>query len=434
MVRELIGLFSDRDRIEARFKPLVKEELALGKLVSYSGNKGVPFLRLYRYKEAFSTKFVEYFLDYFRASKRDVVFDPFAGMGTTLFTSMMRGIPSVGLDRLPVAVFVAETLPKFLALESGCIMSTFELTRKAVSRSDPADLALDVPIIDKAFDPATLLRLRQWKSVLDSLESPIREVMILLFLSILENTSYTSNDGQFLRLRPDKTPEWPDDALRSKVEKAEEDIRRATLWWSERDLLGSLSVLPTVIAGDTRCLQSTDLLPAPTILITSPPYANRYDYTRSYALELCFYFVRSFEELRALRHNILRSHIESKTSSEDEPVHPTVSEVVNNLGGKSLNNPRIPYMLIAYFVDMEKAIQQWAKILSPGARVALVVDNVRFEGEMLPVDLVLSEIAERHGFKVSEVVVARYKGNSSQQMGKYGRERVRESIVLWEKT
>lgn len=232
MTRDLTGVFSDRDRVEARFKTFVKENSALGKLVSYSGNKGVPFLRLYRYKEAFCTKFVEYFLDYFGASKRDVVFDPFAGMGTTLFTSMMRGIPSVGLDRLPVAVFVAETLPKFLTLEPGCIMDTFERVQKHVSKFPPADVALDVPIMTKAFDSETLFRLRQWKTALDCVEPPLREVLKLLFLSILESTSYASNDGQFLRLKPAKTPHWPDDALRSRVEKAEEDIHRTRFWWN----------------------------------------------------------------------------------------------------------------------------------------------------------------------------------------------------------
>ena len=56
-----------------------------------------------------------------------------------------------------------------------------------------------------------------------------------------------------------------------------------------------------------------------------------------------------------------------------------------------------------------------------------------FQGQVVPVDLVLCDIAERYGFCVDEVVIARYKGNSSQQMGRYGRIPVRESIVVWRK-
>jgi hypothetical protein len=55
-----------------------------------------------------------------------------------------------------------------------------------------------------------------------------------------------------------------------------------------------------------------------------------------------------------------------------------------------------------------------------------------FEGEMVPVDLVLSEMAEQAGFRVKEIIVVRYKGNSSQQIGRYGRVPVRESVVVWE--
>jgi site-specific DNA-methyltransferase (cytosine-N4-specific) len=74
-----------------------------------------------------------------------------------------------------------------------------------------------------------------------------------------------------------------------------------------------------------------------------------------------------------------------------------------------------------------------AAMLRPGGHVALVVANARFEGEMVPVELMLSELASRHGLVTQEIRVTRYKGNSSQQMGKYGRVPVRESIVFWRK-
>ncbi|MDZ7261416.1 MAG: hypothetical protein ONB05_04850, partial [candidate division KSB1 bacterium] len=173
----------------------------------------------------------------------------------------------------------------------------------------------------------------------------------------------------------------------------------------------------------------------PTAIITSPPYVNRYDYTRSYCLELCFHFVKNFEELKAIRFGILRSHIESKVSDDEKekPLHPAIHEVIAALNSKELNNPKIPDLIIGYFIDMEKAIKEWSRILAPGAQVAIVVDNVRFEGELIPVDMVLSEMAETAGFEVKEILIARYKGNSSQQMKKYGRVPVRESIAIWRK-
>ncbi|MGC8838740.1 MAG: hypothetical protein ACP5UM_10025 [Anaerolineae bacterium] len=417
-------------RLEQKYAPRMREELRLGNLVSYVGNKDVPILRLYRYKEAFAFRFVDEWIARFRLGPRDYVLDPFCGMGTTLFSASCRGIPSLGIDRLPVATFIAGTLPLFFRLRPGDLSSTFERLRKEVPDAEPAPVASDVAIMCVAFPPDALLVLRQWKAVIDSLEYPLRDVFLLLFFSILEPCSYTSKDGQFLRLRRDKRTADPEEALAGKVLQAEKDLHRVrALGWTER-------FLPfTVFLGDTRMLEAIPLERPPTAIITSPPYANRYDYTRTYSLELCFHFVRDFSELKKLRHQLLRSHIESRLEPHEEAPHPAVRELADFLRsrGKALNNPRIPDMLTAYFVDMRKTIQEWWRVLSPSAKIAMVVDNVRFEGQLLPVDLILSEMAEEEGFVVEEIIVARYKGNSSQQMGRYGRVPVRESVTVWRK-
>lgn len=422
--------YTDRTRLENKFASRLREEPQLANLVSYVGNRNMPILRLYRYKEAFAFRFVEEFISRFELSREDYIFDPFCGMGTTLFAASRKGIPSIGVDRLPIGVFIAQTLPLFCSLESGQIKETFEKLRTEVQQASPVSVAMDVAIMDVAFPPDTLLLLRKWKTVIDDLESPLKDVFLLLFFSILEPCSYTSKDGQFLRLVREKKVADPEEALDRRVHEAERDIRLIKeLRW------GKLGQLYSVFLGDTRDLCNIPFERQPTAIITSPPYANRYDYTRTYSLELCFHFVKNFEELKALRFGVLRSHIESKVGSDEKPSHPTVKEVVDILRekGKALNNPKIPDMLVGYFVDMQKAIQEWARVLATGAKVALIVDNVRFEGELLPVDLVLSEMAEETGFQVNEIIIARYKGNSSQQMGKFGRVPVRESIVVWSK-
>lgn len=426
----IIPTGSERQRIEEKFAPLIHEDFQLASAVSYVGNKNVPILRLYRYKEAFAFHFVEKFINRFGLTRTDYLFDPFCGMGTTPFVGMLNGIPSIGVDKLPVAVFTAKTLPLFLSLKEGEILSAFQKLKDKVHQTASAPVALDVKIMNVAFPPEGLSSLRRWKGAIDALESPLRDVFLLLFFSILEPCSYTSKDGQFLRLNRNKKVGSAQEMLERMALEAEKDVNFAKQLWGSREVIP-----PEIHLGDARDLWEIPFLRSPTAIITSPPYANRYDYTRTYSLELCFHFVRNFEELKSLRHSILRSHIESRVGPSEEPPHPVVKEVVEALRkrGKELNNPRIPDMLTGYFVDMKRVIQEWAKVLAPSAKVAMVVDNVRFEGELLPVDLVLSEMAEEVGFHVEEVIVARYKGNSSQQMGKYGRVPVRESVVVWRK-
>jgi site-specific DNA-methyltransferase (cytosine-N4-specific) len=213
---------------------------------------------------------------------------------------------------------------------------------------------------------------------------------------------------------------------------AEDDVRR--IGWFFSNLNGATAeILPEAKEGSTLDLSNVHFKKEPTAIITSPPYLNRYDYTRTYVLELCFHFVSSQSELKKIRQSILRSHIESVISPEEKSDHPAVQEVLRALEKKELNNPRIPLMITAYFNDMHKAIREWYRILAKGGKVAIVVDNVRFEGEVIPVDLILTDMAIQEGFKAEQILVTRYKGNSSQQMGKYGRVPMRESVIVWQK-
>jgi hypothetical protein len=422
---------AQRKRIEKRYQRFLRENPKLSQLVSYVGNKKVPILRLYRYKEAFALDFVQHFICYLGLSSKDYVFDPYAGMGTTLFTSMLHHIPSIGVDKLPIATFIAQSLHRLLFFRNGQLKRTYQTLKSRLETMEPSYVPTDVRIMKLAFSERTLLRLRCWKAAIDELRQPEKDAFLLLFLSILEETSYTSKDGQFLRINREKETYWPDDALWQKVLQAELDIQQ--IRWLFPRWNGSKESVPRIVAADSIDLASVPFERPPTAIITSPPYPNRYDYTRSYCLELCFHFVKSFKELRSLRFSILRSHIESKVKGDDKPPHPVIHEVISALKGKRLNNPKIPAMLVGYFIDMEKCIQEFARVLDKGARVVMVIDNVRFEGEHIPVDMVLSELAEQSGFLLEEIVVARYKGNSSQQMKKYGRFPVRESVVIWRK-
>ena len=61
----------------------------------------------------------------------------------------------------------------------------------------------------------------------------------------------------------------------------------------------------------------------------------------------------------------------------------------------------------------------------------MVVSNVRFGGVNIPVDQLLAQIGEQAGLHTEDILMARYRGNSAQQMGRFQRKPSRESIVVW---
>jgi hypothetical protein len=422
----------EREQLEGKYSSLMRERLDFRPFLGFSSNKIEPVFRWFRYKEAFSQQLVKEILtNEWRLPNNSLIFDPFAGCGTTLLSCQQLGFPAIGVDIMPLAVFASKVklhtnydMSRLRQAIGDILTKPFSPTSESFPRIRIIDLALPSQTQEKA-----LFYRDQIQAVHDP---PTRDLLMLGLLASLEEASYTSKDGQFLRLvkRPPKPIEA---AFETKLQQMFSDVTREVEQESKAQ----------IFIGDARRLPIQVLKYKGKVagIITSPPYLNRYDYSRTYALELCLLYdeqgkpcVKDFEDLKSIRHSLLRSHIESRPAPTDSVKVQALEEVLNSLELKQLNNPRIPVMIEGYFEDMNLAIGEMAKMLKPGGLVALVVDNVRFEGELIPVDLILSEIAAKYKLKTLEVRVIRYKGNSSQQMGRYGRVPVRESIVFWQKS
>jgi site-specific DNA-methyltransferase (cytosine-N4-specific) len=97
-----------------------------------------------------------------------------------------------------------------------------------------------------------------------------------------------------------------------------------------------------------------------------------------------------------------------------------------------LNNAGVIQMVEAYFTELAFVIYELHRVCRANAHVAIVNDNVRYGSEVVPVDLVMTDLAASFGFHPEAIyVLPQRKGNSSQQMGKYGREANRKSITIW---
>jgi len=212
-----------------------------------------------------------------------------------------------------------------------------------------------------------------------------------------------------------------------------------------------------LVAGS--CLEVLPLVEASTFdfVITSPPYCNRYDYTRSYALELAFLGLTD-EEVSRLRQKMLSCTVENKAKFEAirelyQGINQTeafegviaaydgskamaevntVLERLNELD--KLNNKNIARMVRNYFLEMCFVIHELSRVTKEGGYCVMVNDNVRYAGEEIPADLILSEFAQSFGYRVETIfVLPRGKGNSSQQMGEYGRAEIRKCVYVWRK-
>ncbi len=99
-----------------------------------------------------------------------------------------------------------------------------------------------------------------------------------------------------------------------------------------------------------------------------------------------------------------------------------------------INNAGVLTMVDQYFTELTFVYAELFQTCRRNAHVAFVNDNVRYAGEIIPVDLLSTDLARQVGFEPVKVyVLPQRKGNSSQQMGKYGRVALRKSITIWRK-
>ena len=393
-------------------------------LISPARDRGRAVYNWHAFKHSYSKDLVEKLVKEFGLKETSWVLDPFCGGGTTLLACKELGINSKGYDILPFSVFLTNVKTRtynYAELEQQ-LAEFKKIKRTSIAKDSLPDIA----IVHKAFSASTRDELLHLKREIASISKPkVRDFFMLGLLSILESVSNTVKGGGFLRI-VDKKVSSSDvrKQFYSKVESMINDVEdfNSNQKYKKVDVSAKLS--------DSRNFLASKKFDA---IITSPPYPNRHDYTRIYGLELIFDFVKNNDQLKQIRYDTLRSHVEAK--KKFEPVGYKEPQIINRLVEKiekaGLNNTKVPEMIHGYFEDMYLSLVQMKKALKRNGKIALVVSNVRFGGVNLPVDQILAQIGEQTGLHTDAIFTARYRGNSAQQMGKFDRKPSRESIVIW---
>ncbi|MEM3192810.1 MAG: hypothetical protein QW292_12170 [Candidatus Parvarchaeota archaeon] len=436
------------------------------KLVSFQANKSEPFLRWFPYKEGFSKELVNKILA--KAEGKKNLLDPFAGTGTALFAASERGIHSTGIEVLPLGKFIFDTLMAARNLDPTVLEKSISSMREANINPQKPDREYSfhhLKITEKAFPPETERELNSYLTKIEEIVTDPGSKTLLRFavMASLERMSYTKKDGQFLRWdrRSGKTSSSFqkqkiysfNEALNLQLEMMLEDM------YKERArMLNEAQVRPNFIQGSA--LRILPMLKSGSfdIVVTSPPYCNRYDYTRTYALELAFLGVDE-KGIKELRQDLLSNTVENKekdrilmgiyegigrreffnhakeTFESNEVLRDILSELERKLHDNELNNPGIYSLVRNYFFEHAFIIGELSRVLEKGGEVFYVNDNVRYAGIAIPVDFILSDFAEKAGLVVDKIYkLPEVKGNSSQQMKRHGKVELRKCIYHWVKS
>lgn len=469
-----------RRELEEQYFPLIEVTGDFNrKSVSFQLSKNEAIHGWLKYKEGFSADLVNKFLQEFGCRKGDVILDPFMGSGTTALVAILNDMNSVGYDILPmskISILAKSSVLKYDLSEIGKMINLITHTEVP---SDYTKKTNEISTTTDAYPNNNGVEIEYFTELIR--ESDFSELTKNLFtlctLNTLEKVSYSAKDGQYLRwdcrcpkivaaeknrLAAGKKPfvvrlnkgEIPPfkEAVLDELEKVTGDIK-----YIQKHSNNSFNAKCDIIEGSA--LFNLPLLPNNTIsgVVSSPPYCNRYDYTRTYALELA-YLGKSDEDVKQLRQDLLSCTVENKPKRESirefyekigrlsnfEKVEEIIAncsaltETIEALKARSLrgeiNNKGVLKMVEGYFYELAFIFFEIFRASKSGAGVAFVNDNVRYAGEVVQVDFITCAIAEAIGFKIKKIYALKQKkGNSSQQMKKYGRVALRKSITVWEK-
>jgi len=351
------------------------------KLVTFIPNKIEPIHNWYYFKEGYSKKLVDYFIDRFQLNKKSLVLDPFCGVGTTLLACKQRSIRSIGYDVSPLFVFVSKVKTANYDLNE---LKNYVNEALGWKFQRPRELTDDL-FLKKAFSRYSLEDIFFYKNKISEIEDKVvRDFLLLALMDSAIKGSYTIKDGAVLKIV--KQPRPPVGKLfKYKIKKMLKDLIKS-----------NLQNIQTIVENvDSREIPLDDnTIDA---VITSPPYLNKIEYTKIYRLELSLFF--------GLPETELRSYIGSKVEDED--------------------------IEKAYFKDLRMVFEEIYRVCKENSNLAIVIGGGCFPDRVVETDKRTAEIAKDIGFDVKDILIARNSWCTRARTIKVGQ--VRESIITMKK-
>ncbi len=393
-------------------------------------SKKLPVYDWFSYAQGFSKQLVEYCISRF-SIKPKKIFDPFCGVSTTQLACLDNNVNSFGCDISPLSIFVSNVKLNW-PYDITSIRKNFSKILKNKIPTKKIDL-INNQLFERAFSKKNLIDMFSIRESIYNIEiRQNRDLLLLGLISSLEESSnirkhgahyrFINNNNIGVKLQFNEPPKLLD-VFKIKIEKFIEDII-----FRQKNFPNNNDKKARALLGDARKLRNYPKFDA---VITSPPYLNRDNYIAQSKLELfLLQLVKSFDEYRKLTSNTLRSHVEATNEYNENYFPKDLRILCEKIEEMNPSYKSVPEMVKGYFQDMHLVFSELKQRIRKNGEMAIVVGNVRWAGIVIPVDTMLMKISEELGFTPRKIVISRYKNNSPQQMLKYGKIPVRESILF----
>ncbi len=355
--------------------------------------------------------------------------DPFMGGATTLIAAKKLGFKSIGFEVNPFSYFLSQCKLENYTKKD---ILKFRKIINEMKNVDFSKISYQLPFLSFAYkvfekDIETYY-MKIWFFIKNlKISKKIKNLLKLGWLSNLEFFSNYRKAGNGLKIKKKK----------KKIASIYEVLNILLNSYEQMydDILHNKNASTSPFLINDTCLNMKKYIKDSSIngIIFSPPYANCFDYTEIYKLELWFGdFISNYSELKDLRKKTLRSNLSSNLKDFSNIIESsTLNFLLSKLSAEKLWDPKIPIMLKLYFSDMFRCINNCYAALSKNSFCCIIIGNSSYNNIVFPTDLIIAEYARSIGFKINSINIGRYIITSSQQYNKTKnlKKYLRESVV-----
>ncbi len=411
-----------------------------------------PIHEWYRFVLSFPPHLVRDYLERFDIKSEQLVLDPFCGTGTVLVECKKRGIASIGIEASPMAHFASQVKVDWHLNPEGLLEHARQVADAAIKILNAEGIE-DNPLfrlVEIGHLPLQTLSTEKMKLLLTDSLSPLPLHKTLVLLDCLE----VHGDERYYRherLALAKALAFSISNLHFGPEVGVGAIKLDTpviSTWLDivRSMASDLHITQIQATKNTAtevhladARQISSLIEPHSIdaVITSPPYPNEKDYTRTTRLEsVLLGFIQDKAELQTLKRRLLCSNTRNVYSDD---VHDTwvngyediqqIAEAIEakrvELGKTSGFERLYARATKLYFGGMLRHLAAMRTVLRPGAKLAYVVgDQASYFRIKIPTGQLLADIATSLGYEVTSIDLFRTRFATATK------EELREEVVV----
>jgi hypothetical protein len=417
----------------------IEENVYSGRdLSTFSMNLGLPRHRWYEFKEGFSEHLVREAIGEFAAGKRQLrILDPFCGSGTTPVTAGQLGHTATGIEVNPFLSFASRAKCAAGNWNRGDFNEYLAAILHEAEYEIPSPLEGQSTFTESPntktwlFNRSVLRGFTALDTALDKTSVYYEPLRLALFASLMDCCN-AKRDGKCLRYRKGWANLGFDSAALRRIFQLRATMVLNDVTKHPFDAEGQI-----VLQGDARnkltALESKHY----DLVVTSPPYLNSFDYSDVYRPEMFVGgFVKNNEELRQVRLQTLRSHVQVAWTPSTEISSSMLLPILEELPNKRLWDRRLPDMVQSYFSDMADILRELARLVRAKGQAWFVVSTSAYGGIEIPVDLIFAVIGSHHGWHLKGVFVLRQLRASAHHyshLDKNSRPPLRESLIIFER-